>query len=151
MAFNKDNKYFYVANSDKNIISIINSSTFEIEKNITVGENLSSILFNPIHNLLYVTNFADDTVSVINSTGNSIVKTIQVVGSLHLGLEPNYLYYDTINNLLYVGIANTISIIYGISNEVIASNIIVGTPSTTIVGEYDGQIYSINLIFIMYL
>ena len=150
LALNKDHNHFYVTNRDQNTIYLINASTFEIEKNITLDKSPSSILFNPSNNLFYVANFGTHTVSVINSidnsiidtikvgkntkelsfnplnnllyvanrgnntisvinfTDNSIVKTIQVGGYIHLGLEPHYLYYDTANNLLYVGIANTI-------------------------------------------
>ena len=125
-------------------MSVINSIDNSIVDTIILSVSPFALVLNPANNLLYVADRGTNTVSLINSTDNSIVKIIQVGGSLHKGLEPHYLYYDTANNLLYVGIANTISIIEGISNEVIADNIIAGTSLTRIVGEHDDQIYSVN-------
>lgn len=102
------------------------------------------LAINSYNNLVYVSSFLNNTIYVINSTDNSIVKTIEVGGDLHIGESANNLYYDTMNNLLYVNIGNTITIIDGTSNKVIANNIIIGTSSAKIVGEYNSQIYNIN-------
>ena len=48
------------------------------------------------------------------------------------------------NNLLYIVVQNTVSVIDGITNEVIANNIILGTHTTRIAGELNNQIYSVN-------
>ena len=72
------------------------------------------------------------------------MKTIIVNGS------PHDLYYDMMNNLLFVNIENTISIIDGISNKVIANNIIIGFIKSKFGGEYNNQIYVILPILITY-
>jgi len=108
-------------------------------------ENYIGVLaINSYNNLVYVSSFLNNTIYVINSTDNSIVKTIEVGGDLHTGESADNLYYDTMNNLLYGNIGNTITIIDGTSNKVIASNIIIGTGAK-ITGEYNSQIYNINL------
>ena len=102
------------------------------------NKSYTDIEINNNNGILYVTNSGNNTVSVINCTDNSLMKTIEVD-------EPaRHLYYDTMNNLLHVGIKNTVSVIDGITNEVIANNIILGTHITRIAGEHNGQIYSIN-------
>jgi DNA-binding beta-propeller fold protein YncE len=105
---------------------------------------IESLAINSYNNLVYVSSFLNNTIYVINSTDNSIVKTIEVGGDLHIGESARNLYYDTMNNLLYVNIGNTITIIDGTSNKIIANNIIIGTSSAKIVGEYNSQIYNIN-------
>lgn len=107
-------------------------------------ENYIDLLaINSYNNLVYVSSFLNNTIYVINSTDNSIVKTIEVGGGLPIGEPVHNLYYDTMNNLLYVNIGNTITIIDGTSNKVISNNIIIGTGAE-IIGEYNSQIYIIN-------
>jgi YVTN family beta-propeller protein len=144
LVLNPNNNLLYISTLNNKTISVINATNISVIDTIQLDKFPESLAVNPTTNFLYVANRGNNTVSVINSTDNSIVETIEVGGSLHIGLEPRYLYYDTINNLLYVGISNTISIIDGISNEVIANNIIAGTSLTKIVGEHDDQIYSVN-------
>ncbi len=144
LALNPYNNLLYIATLNNKTVLVINATNISVIDTIKLDKFPEALAVNPITDFLYVANRGNNTVSIINSTDNSIVKTIEVGGLLHTGLEARYLYYDTANNILYVGIANTISIVDGISNEVISNNIIAGTSLTKIVGEHDDQIYSVN-------
>ena len=93
------------------MIYVVNSTDNTIIYNIPVENFIESLVINSYNNLVYVSSFLNNTLYVINSTDNSIVKTIEVGGGLHIGESAYNLYYDTMNDLLYVNIGNTITIV----------------------------------------
>src|SRR5689334_11253548 len=67
IAINPATGKLYVANSQDNTVSVIDSSTNQVVgKPIPVGDNPVGIAFNPATGKLYVSNFYDHTVSVID-------------------------------------------------------------------------------------
>ena len=119
LAFNPVNNSMYVANSESNEISVIDSISHREITTIPVGllttVNFDSpIEFNPINNYIYVTNAGSNTVSVINSTTNTVNKTIPVGSAPH---EPEFNDFDTNMYILNRGTA-TISVINSSTNTV---------------------------------
>jgi YVTN family beta-propeller protein len=59
-----------------------------IVANITVGNDPTGIVVNPISNKIYVTNYNSNTLSVIDGDTNAVVKTINV-GDAREGADVN--------------------------------------------------------------
>ena len=78
LAIDMQSNKVYVANYKGKNVSVIDGTSYNILKTITVGKNPSSIAFNPNDNKVYVANSGDNTVSVIDGTNYKILKTITV-------------------------------------------------------------------------
>ena len=70
LAFNPSNNNIYVANTNSNNVSVIESSSNTVISTVDVGERPSALAFNPSNNNIYVTNPVSDDVSVIETTGS---------------------------------------------------------------------------------
>ncbi|HEX5977271.1 MAG TPA: hypothetical protein VFY68_08345, partial [Nitrososphaeraceae archaeon] len=68
LIFNPSNNYTYVSNRDSGTVSVIDSTSNSVIKNITVGSSPGQLLFNPTNNNIYVANAISNTVSVIDRT-----------------------------------------------------------------------------------
>jgi YVTN family beta-propeller protein len=89
------NNKLYVANSDSNTVSIIDTSALELRPNdIQVGNNPYSIVAHK--NKVYVSNYGSNTVSIIDSNNNSVLNEISV------GSFPVILTANPITDLIYV-------------------------------------------------
>jgi YVTN family beta-propeller protein len=85
----------YIANSDSNTVSIIDTSALELRPNdIQVGNNPYSIVAHK--NKVYVSNYGSNTVSIIDSNNNSVLNEISV------GSFPVILTANPITDLIYV-------------------------------------------------
>jgi YVTN family beta-propeller protein len=130
----------YVQNSGSNTVSVINSVTNTVIKNIPVGDGPSFIYAPPFGNNIYVANTLSNTVSVINSVTNTVIKNIPVGdGPSFIDTYEDPMYGDNI----YVANAgsNTISVIDPNTNTVI-KNITVGDgPSFIDASPFGNNIY----------
>ncbi len=70
LAFNPSNNNIYVANTNSNDVSVIESSTNTVVSTVDVGDGPSALAFNPSNNNIYVTNPVSDDVSVIQTTSS---------------------------------------------------------------------------------
>ena len=70
LAFNPSNNNIYVANTNSNNVSVIESSSNTVISTVDVGDGPSALAFNPSNNNIYVTNPVSDDVSVIETTGS---------------------------------------------------------------------------------
>ena len=68
----------YVANYDRDTVSVIDGKTNAVIGNIKVGKGPSAVSVNPSTNIAYVSNFDGDTVSVIDGKTNTVTPTIPV-------------------------------------------------------------------------
>jgi YVTN family beta-propeller protein len=71
LAFNPSNDNIYVANTNSNDVSVIESSTNAVISTVEVGDGPSVLAFNPSNDNIYVTNPVSDDVSVIQRTTSS--------------------------------------------------------------------------------
>jgi YVTN family beta-propeller protein len=103
----------YVANSDSNTISVINTTTNTVEHDITVGEGPADINGYST-DVIYVAN--SDTVSVINTTTNTVEHDIPLEG----GAAFIYSDGDPDSDIIYVANSgsNTVSVIDKTTNTV---------------------------------
>lgn len=91
MAYDSNNGRMYVANSYSNTISVINSSTMQVNATIHVGFYPQGVAYDSAHGYLYVANAKSNTVSVIDTATNRVVDIIDV------GKFPSGVAYDSDN------------------------------------------------------
>ena len=70
LAFNPSNNNIYVANTNSNDVSVIESSSNTVISTVDVGDGPSALAFNPSNNNIYVANPVSDDVSVIETTSS---------------------------------------------------------------------------------
>ena len=73
LAFNPSNNNIYVANTNSNNVSVIESSTNTVVSTVDVGDGPSALAFNPSNNNIYVTNPVSDDVSVIQTIAPNLL------------------------------------------------------------------------------
>ncbi|HET6590458.1 MAG TPA: hypothetical protein VFG45_09860 [Candidatus Nitrosocosmicus sp.] len=133
LGFNPSNNQVYVVNRGSDTVSVIDSDSNTVIKNISVGDFPEfEPIFNPSNTYMYLANGHSDTVSVIDSDSNTVIKNISV------GHVPQDLLFNPSNNNIYVAnsYSDTVSVIDTERNEVI---------DTIEVGTYPFQMaYSLN-------
>ena len=98
IVYNPDNKFIYVTNGDDDSVSVINSSSNEVIKNITgVGKSPSAITYNTKDRTIYVA--GENFISIINSS-NTISKSIENVSDA-ITIIPSHILYNPFNNNIY--------------------------------------------------
>ena len=102
----------YAANFRSNTVSVIDSDTNTVIKNVTVGAYPFSITSSM--NAVYVANGESNTVSVINPANNTVIKNIEV------GANPSSIY--GFGDTVYVANSgsDSVSVINPVTNEVVA-------------------------------
>ncbi|HSF00521.1 MAG TPA: beta-propeller fold lactonase family protein, partial [Nitrososphaeraceae archaeon] len=125
MAFKSDNNLLYVTNSgllnNMSSISVINTTTDNVDAIISVDDNPKAIIYNSANDLIYITNSNSGVISIINTTTNLITDTINIGNFLGTGLSG--IEVNPINNTIYVTNSglNIISLINGTSNTVMGN------------------------------
>ncbi|HJT83692.1 MAG TPA: beta-propeller fold lactonase family protein [Nitrososphaeraceae archaeon] len=125
MAFKPDNNLLYITNSEASnnngSISVINTTTNNVNTIMHLGNNPKSIIYNSGNDLIYVSNSNSGEISVINSTTNLITNTINIGNFLGTGLSG--IEVNPVNNTIYVTNSglNIISIINATSNTLIGN------------------------------
>jgi len=120
----------YIANSNANTVSVINTATSTVLSAIPVGRFPYGVSLSPDKSKVYVTNNSSNTISVINTTTNTIVETIPTDGNPNGVLaSPNgYWVYVVNSTSSTVSVINAAtyaalpSIPVGINPEGIAAN-----------------------------
>ncbi|MGB8641290.1 MAG: YncE family protein [Nitrososphaeraceae archaeon] len=126
----------YVANFRSNTVSVIDSDTNTVIKNIHVRDGPRFIDALAGGGAVYVANFRSNTVSVIDSDTNTVIKNITVgasPGSIHRYGDAVYVANSD---------SNTVSVINPANNTVI-KNIKVGANPGSIYG-FGGAVYVAN-------
>ena len=91
LAFNPSNNNIYVANTNSNNVSVIESSTNTVISTVDVGDGPSALAFNPSNNNIYVANAYSNNVSVIETTSSKpIVDAISDQSISIRNLLPSY-------------------------------------------------------------
>lgn len=109
--------YVYVANQEKNYVSVVRLSDGSVVQTIDVGTEPYGLSTASVGGVtyLYVANTGSDTVSVINTSTNTVAATVSV------GVKPYYV--ATVGTKVYVtnGASNTVSVIDANTNTVSAT------------------------------
>jgi len=135
--YNPSNEYIYVANSESDSVSVIDSSTHEVIKTIDVEEYPWALGYNPDFNYVYVSNRHSDSVSIIDGISNEILKTVKV------GDSPFAIEYNPIKSAMYVSNqgSHSVSVIDGTSNEVVDTIGGIYTPQDIIFDPDNENLY----------
>ena len=70
--------YAYVANSDDNTVSVIDTATNTVTATVPVGSGPFAVAVNPQGTKAYVVNFFSNNVSVIDTATNTVTATVPV-------------------------------------------------------------------------
>ena len=78
LAVTPDGQYVYVANSDDDTVSIIDTETHTVTDILNVGDGPWGVAVGAQGDYVYVTNHFSDTVTVIETSNNTIYRTFNV-------------------------------------------------------------------------
>jgi YVTN family beta-propeller protein len=67
----------YVANSDSNTVSVIDTTSDKVVANVTVGKSPFRVAIDPFDDKVYVANRDSNTVSVIDTTSDKVVARVR--------------------------------------------------------------------------
>ena len=144
IAARRDVNRIYVANSFSNDVSVIDTNTNAVVKNIPVGDYPTAVALSmPRENhypYVYVANTRSHSVSVIDGTTNAVVKNIPVGTTTDLS-------FDYASATLYVvnSVSNDISVIDTNTNSVVKNITNIGKfPSHIASNPNTNTIYVVN-------
>ncbi|MGC2696348.1 MAG: hypothetical protein WA738_11210 [Candidatus Angelobacter sp.] len=139
----------YVANSNDNTVSVIDTSTNTVTATIVVGGFPIGVVFSPDGTRAFVTNQSGSSISVINTASNTVVATVALPAGA-LPSRPQVLAITPDGSSLYVPDVsnNDVLVISTATNSVIAT-IPVGTQPTSVAVTPDGaHAYVLGLGFV---
>lgn len=116
--------YAYVANSQSNAVSVINTITNTVVKTIGVGSSPLTVAVSPDDSKVYVANSLSDNISVISTASNTVIATVP------MQVSPSGMIFSPDGSKLYVSSIGS-NIIYIINTS--ANGI-----SGSITGDYIG-------------
>jgi len=130
-------------------ISVVNLSTGSVTKSITVGLHPTGMAFWG-QNLL-VANAYSDSISVINTATNTVTQTINLefpikVSGQVVGVGPNSIAVDAVNNIAYVALYNANAVaVLDLTSATVSGLIPVGyAPSSVVLDTADGELLVAN-------
>lgn len=135
-----DGKYVYIANKDRDSVSVRQTSDNTVIDTISVGDGPSKPITTPTGDHVYVTNRSDPSISVIQTSGNTLIKTIPI------GANPQGMVFTKTGDYLYVAeqSPDTVSVIRT-SDNTITETIPVGLNPTDVALTPNGKyIYVVN-------
>jgi YVTN family beta-propeller protein len=162
IAVNPETNMIYVANSGSYTVSVINDTSSKSGKNstnaaaifktITVGKSPGGIAVNPETDMIYVANRDLNSTAVIDG------KTNRVVAKVTVGPSPYSVAVNPTTNLIYVSNrgfpidnitttntdSNTVSVIDGRTNKVVANLTVGYSPEGVAVNPVTNKIYVAN-------
>lgn len=136
--------FFYIADTVKNMVHVVDAQTLSIDEQIPVGAKPIALVASPERDFVYVANALDGTVSIIDTISRRVEKTI-TVGSQPKGLAVDGNYVD--GDVVYVtnSGARSISVLDVAKRKVIGDPITVGTnPIGIAVLSSGNKIYVVN-------
>ena len=131
----------YVANTNSNTVSVINTATNNVVATVSVGNGPVSVAITPDGGTVYVTNL-DGTVSVISTATNAVVTTLALgsgAPAVGVAVSPD-------GTKAFVGntTANTVSVINTTTNTIVAT-VPAGTDPSGVVFSPSGALaYVVN-------
>ena len=137
VAFDSKNLDLYVSNSN-GMVSVVNSGTGHLIKNIPVGTSPGALLYDPSNGDVYTANYGSNAVSVISTVSNNVITRISVGGG------PDGIALDSRNQNLYVSdyLTGMVSVISGKTNTLVATISIGGNPQGIAFDSVNHDIYA---------
>ena len=130
-------------------ISVVNLATNSVTKSITVGLHPTGMAFWGTN--LLVANAYSDSISVINTATNTVTQTINLelpikVSGAVVGVGPNSIAVDSVNNIAYVALYNANSVaVVDLTSATVSGLIPVGyAPSSVVLDTTDGVLLVAN-------
>ncbi|MHB8371520.1 MAG: YncE family protein [Thermoplasmataceae archaeon] len=99
-AIDPSSGYLYVSSGISNSVSIVNTKTFSVIKNISVGLDPGNVIYCTQTKDVYVLNRESNNISVINKTGRTVA-SISFFQGYNWG-NPHSMIYDKKTNDIYV-------------------------------------------------
>jgi gliding motility-associated-like protein len=133
--------YAYIANSQSNTVSVIDTATNEVVATINSGSGPVGVSASPNGKFVYVTNVGSNTVSVISTASNAVMTTISV------GTSPYGISVSPDGSRVYVTNNNrngTLSVIDAATNIVVATIPIGPDPLGITVSPDGSRVYVAN-------
>ncbi len=131
--------YAFILNSKDSTVSVVNTVTNTVTKNIKVGNGPCGVCLSQDGKFVYITNGGSNTVSVISTDSNAVISTI-AVGNSPQGIAINpwggYLYVTNYSS-------NTVSVISTSTNAVVATIPVGNGPQGVLASS--NNIYVANL------
>jgi YVTN family beta-propeller protein len=131
-------------------VSVVNLSTFKVTGHINVGLHPTGMaLWNQY---LLVANAYSDSISVIDTTTNTVAQTInlglpiKVPGQSVVGVGPNSIAVDAVNNIAYVALynANAVAVVNLNTGSVSGLIPVAYAPSSVVLDPADGELLVAN-------
>lgn len=145
VAVNPAGTKVYVTNSDKNSVSVIDTTINKVIATMSVGSNPYGVAVSPDGTKAYVANSGSNTVSVINATTNKVTATVNV-GSSPCGVavtpDGNKVYVTNSGNYSIPG--NTVSVIDITTNKVTATVNVGSSPCGVAIAPDGKKVYVAN-------
>jgi YVTN family beta-propeller protein len=123
-----------VTNFSENSVSVIDTATGKLIKNVPVGEGPSGVAVFPRGHYAFVTNSYGNSVSVINSAN------LQVVGAVPVGAHPDGVAVDPKGEFAYVANSggNTVTVI-DVHTQKVVRSVVVGRAPQKVAIDPDGR------------
>jgi YVTN family beta-propeller protein len=140
IAVNPSDNLVYVANTDAETVSVIESTTNTKLGDIPVGSTPLGLAVNPKNHLVYVSNPETDSVSVIDGTTNTKVADVPA------GKNPRFVKFNPSNNLVYVSNPETdsVSVMSGDNNTKLGDIDVGKRPTDIAVNPSNNLVYVVN-------
>ncbi len=131
-------------------VSVVNLSTFRVTGNISVGLHPTGMAFYGKY--LLVANAYNDSISMIDTTTNKVFKTInlalpvKVPGGTLVGVGPNSIAVDAVNNIIYVALynANAVAVVDPNADAILGLIPVGYAPSSVVLDAADGELLVAN-------
>lgn len=122
---------------DNRAIMVIDGNTNQIIDTIPVGFDMGIIGVNPVTNMIYVPDCSGGNVCIIDGSINKVISTIAI------GDCPESIGIDPTNNRIYVSNSENVSVIDGLTNEVIAE-VDIWSPTVPKVNTTTNHVYLVR-------
>ncbi|MBU6159395.1 MAG: beta-propeller fold lactonase family protein [Bacteroidetes bacterium] len=130
----------YVANSNDNTVSVINTATNLVTATVAVGTNPVGVSISPDGKKVYVVNSGSNNVSVINTSTNTVLTSVAV------GQYPRGVCVSPDGSKVYVSnnLSQSVSVINTSTNTVTATIMVGNYPSGICVSPDGTKVYVAN-------
>ncbi len=138
LGINTETKILYVALERADILAIVNSTTSQIIKEITLSKPYD-IAVNSKSNMVYVTSDKEGVVTVLDGSLNEIITTLDVLNPCGIAVNEN-------TNMVYVTSEseNKVYVFDGSKNNLIASIDVGSSPRGVVANSNTNMVYVTN-------
>jgi YVTN family beta-propeller protein len=159
LVFDPQNGDIYVPMYSAGFVSVISAGTNTVVANVTVGDGgVGGGVFDPTNGDIYLTSSWEGAVLIISGETNTMVGSVALnfgtycnpmdenppnIPCLQAQDGPSLPVFDPANGDIYVsnGGGNTVSVISGATNSLVANAVVGGGPSTPTMDPANGDIY----------